>query len=102
MKVVVNRGIGGFGLSEAVFHKLGIEWNGYGYLCNEDFGIESKDYDAYRSHPRLIAAIEDLGERSSSGEHASLEIIEIPDNIEWYIYEYEDGTERVHEKHRIW
>lgn len=102
MKVVVNRGIGGFALSQLVFDKLGFEWAGFGYVHNENFGIESSNWNAYRSNPRLIAAIEEVGTEAASGECASLAIIEIPDDIEWYVYEHEDGTEWVHEKHRIW
>lgn len=88
-------------MSEAVYAELGMEWNGYGYLENEDFGIEDDNYLAYRRHPKLIAAIEKVGEKEASGQLAEVRIVDIPDGIEWEIYEY-DGIETVHEKHRSW
>lgn len=101
MKIALNKCFGGFGVSEAVYAELGMEWNGYGYLENEDFGIEDDNYLAYRRHPKLIAAIEKVGEKEASGQLAEVRIVDIPDGIEWEIYEY-DGIETVHEKHRSW
>lgn len=101
MKIVVNKCYGGFGVTEEVYKELGIKWDGYGYLDNDDFNIKSSDYLAFRSNKKLIKAIEKIGEEKSSGQHAELEIIEIPDGIEWEIDEY-DGIETIHEKHRSW
>ena len=70
MKIAVNKCFGGFGVSEAVFAELGMEWDGYGYLENKDFGIESDNWLEYRSHPKLIAAIEKVGEKAASGQLA--------------------------------
>jgi len=36
-----------------------------------------------------------------SGDHAQLYVVEVPDDVEWYIHDY-DGIEHVAEKHRIW
>lgn len=101
MKIAVNRCFGGFSLTEAVFNELGIKWDSYGFLRNEDLGIKSDNWDAYRADPRLIAAIERVGEDASSGSCSMVRIVEIPDGIEWEIHEY-DGQESVHEKHRSW
>ena len=79
MKIVINRCYGGFSVSKAVYEELGKEWDGYGYLCNEDFGIISDDYDTYRAAPALISAIEKVGESASSGDMANLRIVEIPE-----------------------
>jgi len=92
MKIAVNRCWGGFGVSKAVYDELGMGWDGYGY----DFGEDSK-----RSDPKLIAAIEKLGTKESSGVHAEIEIVDVPDDVEWYIHDY-DGMETVREKHRTW
>ena len=51
--------------------------------------------DSIRTNPILIQAIEEVG-------HKSIEIIEIPDDVEWYIWESENGYESIHERHRIW
>ena len=101
MKVVINGCYGGFSVSPAVLEFLGIE-NAYGILSNRDFDIEdSKDYYAFRSYPKLIEAIELIGEEASSGRYAELYIIEIPDGIDYNIAEY-DGKEWVEESHRTW
>ena len=100
MKIAVNRCFGGFSVSKAVYKELGIRWNGYGYLNNEAFGITG-DYDAWRAHPDLIAAIEKIGEKASSGGCAEIEIVDVPDGIEWIINDY-DGQESISEQHRSW
>ena len=101
MKIVVNKCFGGFSLTEDVYKELGIEWDEYGYLRNEDLGISSDNYMAYRSDPNLINAIEKIGESNSGGWASELEIVDIPDGIEYTIDDY-DGFETVHEVHRSW
>jgi len=101
MKIVINTDYGGFSVSKKVYDELGFKWKGHGYLKNDDFGIESGDYYAYRADPRLIKAIEKIGEKEASGDLASLEIVEIPDDVDWEIDEY-DGWESIHERHRVW
>ena len=59
------------------------------------------EQDIERTDPDLIRAIEIVGTEESSGKYASLKIVEIPDDVEWQIEEY-DGSEWVAEKHRIW
>ena len=53
-----------------------------------------------RSDPDLVAVVEKLRKRAN-GDHAQLEVVEIPDDVEWQIEEY-DGIEHVAEKHRTW
>lgn len=101
MKIAVNKCFGGFSVTEAIFKELGLEYNGYGFLSNNILGIDDDDYNAYRADKRLISAIEKIGEDESSGDHADIQIIEIPDDVEWEIDEY-DGIETIHEKHRSW
>lgn len=101
MKVVINKRHGGFSVSKKVYDYLGVEYDGYGYISNENFGIKSEDYQAYRTEPRLIEAIEKVGIEEAGGNFASLKIVEIPDDIEYYIDDY-DGYETIHEAHRSW
>ena len=101
LKIVINRCYGGFSVTEDVVKELGFKWGGYGFLSNSDFGIEDSNYDKFRSDPRLIAAIEKIGLLESSGGCAELDIVEVPDGIDWYVDEY-DGMESVHENHRSW
>ena len=88
MKIVINKCYGGWGLSKEAYEFLGLEWDGYGYTKLE------------RTDPNLIKCIETLGNRAS-GQYSSLKVIEIPDDVEWEIEEY-DGVEWVSEKHRTW
>jgi hypothetical protein len=68
MKIVINTCFGGFSVSNAVMKELGLECDGYGYLNNEDLGIpKDAEYDAYRSHPKLIEAIEKVGIPDANG-----------------------------------
>lgn len=120
-KVVINRCYGGFGLSEAAFDCLleakGVpyekvkEKNGLGYgpdyyhaghAGDEDFYISSYEFHSWekRSDQDLVRIVEELGEKSW-GRFAELKVVEIPDDVEFDIGEY-DGIEWVAEKHRTW
>lgn len=56
--------------------------------------------DAFRADPRLVQVVEELG-AAANGGFAKLEVVTIPDGVDWEIDEY-DGSETVHEKHRSW
>lgn len=88
-KVVLNRCYGGFSLSEQAYNELGLPWDGCGFA-----------YEIKRDDPKLVEVVERLGSKAN-GECAKLEVIEVPDGIEWHISEY-DGKERVREDHRSW
>jgi cytosine/adenosine deaminase-related metal-dependent hydrolase len=53
-----------------------------------------------RDDPHLIEAVEKLGKKAN-GRFADLHVVEIPDDVEWDIEEY-DGNEWIAEKHRTW
>ena len=53
-----------------------------------------------RTDTNLIRVVEELGEKAN-GQCAELEIIEIPDGVDYEIDEY-DGVESIHERHRSW
>lgn len=86
MKIVINDCFGGFGLSEEAYAKL-IEW-----------GVPVRTDS--RNHPLLVRVVEELGAKAN-GRFAKLKVVEIPDDVEWEIAEY-DGNEHVAEKHRTW
>lgn len=48
----------------------------------------------------LIAVVEELGEEAN-GKFSKLEVVEIPDGIDWEIDDY-DGMETIEEVHRSW
>jgi hypothetical protein len=96
MKIVINRCHGGFGLSEKaqkLFCQYSmIEWNDW----QEDWSY----YDIERNDQYLVRVVEELGDVANS-RFSELKIVEIPDEVEWQIDEY-DGLEWVAEKHRRW
>ena len=103
MKILVNKDYGGFSVSKEVYDYLGIPWDGYGFLRDKHFGMENEENgELYRSHPKLIEAVECIGIEKSNGYLSKLEIIEIPDDVkDWKMKKY-DGWETIHEKHRSW
>ena len=120
MKVIVNRCYGGYSISSAAAKRYR-ELGGVVYLVGENypddpafpkqkesiirysphFPEEHTERLKHRTDKLLIQVIEELGSEISSGVHAKLEVVEIPDNIEWEIEEY-DGQEWVSEAHRTW
>lgn len=58
-------------------------------------------YDLERDDPDLISVVEELGEEEASGDCSKLQVVEIPDGIEYEIDDY-DGLESIHESHRSW
>jgi hypothetical protein len=72
----------------------------------EEFSGDANDdsywsyYDIERTDGALIEVVEELGE-SANGPCAKLSVVEIPDDVEWKIEEY-DGNEWVAEAHRTW
>jgi hypothetical protein len=118
MKVVVNRCYGGFGISdEAVMRYAELSGillfkkadNRFSSIPMIHYYTDASCADEYywyhtsqieRNDPILVKVVEELGERSH-GYLAKLEIVEIPEGIDWHIDEY-DGIESVHENHRSW
>ena len=96
MKIVINGCHGGFSLSEEaqkLFCQYSmIEWNDW----QEDWSY----YDIERNNQHLVRVVEELGD-SASGRFAELKVVDIPDDVEWQIDEY-DGLEWVAENHRTW
>lgn len=74
----------------------------YGDVINE-FKKEGYFYygDIERNDPLLVKTVEDLGTKKASGRLSSLEVVEIPDDVQWEIDDY-DGQESIHEIHRSW
>ena len=111
MKIVINCDYGGFSLSDLAIEtyadrkgiKLKKEKTSFGgitlftnIVTNEDF--ESRDIE--RNDPVLVKVVEELGGKSF-GFAANLKIVEIPDDVNWEVVQY-DGLEHIAEKHRTW
>jgi len=56
--------------------------------------------DIDRDDPLLVQVVEELG-AAAADQFAELRIAEVPDDVKWYIDEY-DGQEWVAEEHRRW
>ena len=102
MKIVINTCFGGFGLSDECAIALGatIEQTGITGFSIQRFP-DHKCAQSYRTDPKLIHLIETKGSDWCSGHYAKLKVVEIPDNVEWEIDDY-DGVETVEEVHRSW
>lgn len=132
MKVVINSGIGGFGLSKKAFERLielGMtvtDLDNKGQHINDKADLwkidNCKEYNdildivefvtqynfvgresssKIRSNPLVIKVVEELGIEAND-RHATLKIVEIPDNVEYIICEDDTGEEWIAEKHRTW
>ena len=100
MRVVINISHGGFSISWMGRKLLRINSK---YPENEDFGYEAEDENGYkyRTDPILILSMMCLGAKKIGGTYSNLKIVEIPDNINWGIGEY-DGSEHIYEAHNTW
>ncbi|KKL76711.1 hypothetical protein LCGC14_2042170 [marine sediment metagenome] len=116
MKIVINGCCGGFSLSHAAFLRLR-EMKNESALAEPDYGEMWDDgsgprresgsemfahflSNIDRSDPQLVVVVEELGEKANGG-FANLEIVEIPDGVDWEVEEY-DGREWISEKHQTW
>jgi hypothetical protein len=89
-EIVVNRCYGGFGLSEEAKQR-------YEELTGGTFELKN---ELIRDDPVLVRVVKELGKNANT-DYSELEVIEIPDDVQWEIGEY-DGLEWVAEKHRVW
>jgi len=90
MKVVINDCHGGFGLSEDSLNEYKIRKG----ITDPNFYY----YNIPRDCPVLVAMVEEGGVDTL---YSDLKVVEIPDDVNWYIEEY-DGLEHVAERHRTW
>ena len=92
MKIVINKCFGGFSLSDKA-----VDWL-------TDHGVDDAEaytFDDDRSNPLLVECVETLGATEASGTFAKLKVVEVPDDVQWEISEY-DGRETIVECHRSW
>ena len=114
MKIIINKNYGGFNLSKEAVLLYG-EKKGLNIIAKQDEVIkdlchyylnEEKDENGFaewhieRTDPALIEVVEQLGDLANT-RHTRLKIVEVPDDVKWYIEDY-DGIEEVHEEHRKW
>lgn len=91
-KIVINTCYGGFGLSEQQLKEY-----------KNRAGITDKNFSYWhiaRDCPHLVAMVEEGG-TDVDGIYSELKVVDVPDDANWYIEEY-DGMEHVAERHRTW
>lgn len=128
MKVVINKRHGGFSLSHAAvmryaelagmtlyfesslvsdmvnYYKVPVEE--FKQLVNSGASysilnpLMFSEGSICRDDPMLVQVVEELGD-AANGRYSKLKVVEIPDDIEWIIDDY-DGVEWVAERHRTW
>lgn len=94
-KIVINKRYGGYSLSNKAvtwLQERGMK------EASKYHGLYSDDIS--RDNPLLVECVETLGDEAN-GECATLAIIEIPEDVNWHIEDY-DGIEWVAENHRTW
>jgi len=91
--IVINTCYGGFSLSKRATQMYAAY---KGQPAEEVYGR-----GVPRGDPVLLAVINQIGAEEASGDFADLKVVEIPDDVEWTIEEY-DGKEWVAEVHRTW
>lgn len=114
-KVIINDSFGGFSFSKQAVVWLrergyqpafgetlpGEKWPDTGKVRD---GYEFNSYlrlnDAQRADALPVQCVEALGKKAN-GACAELKVVEVPDDAEWHIHEY-DGLEHVAENHRTW
>ena len=113
MKIVINRDFGGYGLSDQAVREYGkrkglnLVEDGpddhgftYFYVNEIDENNYFSDREIERDDPVLVEIVERLGSEAN-GRYSDLKIVEIPDDVDWEVMEY-DGMEHIAEKHRTW
>jgi hypothetical protein len=112
-EIVINVQHGGFSLSRAAWLRLR-ELGSKEALAEPDVGQPWGDGSIRSGNPAtvsfcsniprdcalLVQVVREMGS-DAGGLYSSLEIVEIPSDVEWQIDEY-DGSEWVAEKHRTW
>lgn len=107
MKIVINACFGGFRMSDEAIqlYKKYVNAKDPSLVLTDEFfhnrgdpknfiGVKIPRYD-----PCLVKVVEELGEKAST-DVSCLSIVEIDDNTDWAIQEY-DGYEWISENHKV-
>ena len=73
-------------------------------MTGYDYNVEGYEYwyerEIERHDPILVEVVQELGDKAN-GRCAELDVIEIPDGVDYEVEEY-DGKEWIAEVHRTW
>lgn len=74
----------------------GIIQDGKLYFLNEN-------QQELRTDLELLALFDAHGSDALRGPFClQLKVVEVPDDVAWHLVEHEDGSESIHENHRVW
>lgn len=116
-KIVINTIFGGFGLSDKAMleyaKRKDIPVYPEKHMGCTIFYLNPKDVsppeifrkhlycrDIDRSDPILVDIVEEMREKAN-GEYAKLKVVDVPNDINWEIHEY-DGAESIREVSDVW
>ena len=104
-EVVINECYGGFSLSEEAVRRLAEMGCSEALSALQEYGDEFPAWGGHllysrRDDPQLVQVVKELGQKAN-GTVADLRIVQIPDDVEWTVEEY-DGNEWIAEAHRTW
>jgi len=116
LKIAINICYGGFGNISQAFLNRAVElgWKTTSFdeddyeiseaqiLIDEMYkpGFHLMEENVKRNDPILIQVLEELG-KNANERFSEYQVVEIPDNVEWHIAEY-DGLEWIAENHQTW
>ncbi len=55
-----------------------------------------------RTLPWLVAEVGRRQGQNCTWRGGSAKVVEVPDGVQWHLWEDDDGSEAVHEAHRVW
>ena len=100
MKIIINRGIGPFRLSQKVLTELKRHECKSVVREKTKYSFRGFDIDSVRYDPLVIKTVEKIGP-VFSGDRCILKVVDIPEGVSYYIHS-DNNKESVHESHRVW
>lgn len=101
MKIIINRGFKPFKLSyEALIELRKVKHKLVTKEAKKPY-IPMFHADEVRLDKDVIEVVERLGTKAASAPGCALKVIEIPDDVKYYIDD-QHNSETVHENHRVW
>ena len=95
-KIVINKCFGGFALSDARMALYATLKGVTARPDDDDFPIQV--WDIARDDPDLVSVVQQIPEDEGDTD---LRVIEIPDDVDWQIDDW-DGMEHIVDRKRIW
>ena len=97
-KIVINKCFGGFALSDARMALYATLKGVTAHPDDDDFPIQI--WDIARDDPDLVSVVQQIPEDEGI-VGTDLRVIEIPDDVDWQIDDW-DGMEHIVDRKRIW